>query len=135
VREWFARHQALQEKEQIMLNSLRSHNRSTSNGQGSVVNVLTGRALRRALRGKSPKERACLVALLIERKVAFEDLSPAQLARLCEANPGTVSVMLGHAGKRGPRDSTLNHLIKRYGANTLMRAVDRITAPTRVAAE
>jgi hypothetical protein len=135
VREWFARHQALHEKEQIMLNSLHSNNRSGSNGQGLVVNVLTGRALGRALRGKSPKERACLVALLIERKVAFEDLSPAQVARLCKANSGAVSVMLGHAGKRGPRDSTLNHLIKRYGANTLMRAVDRLTAPTRVAAE
>jgi hypothetical protein len=135
VREWFARHQALQEKEQIMLNSLRPHNRSTSNGQGCVVNVLTGRALRRALRDKSPKERACLVALLIERKVAFEDLSPAQLARLCKANPGTVSIELGHAGRRGPRDSTLDRLIKKYGPDVLMRAVDRITAPTRVAAE
>jgi hypothetical protein len=112
-----------------MLNSLRSHNRSTANGQGSVVNVLTGRALHRALRGKSPKERACLAALLIERKVALEDLSPAQVARLCGANPGAVSVELGNAGKRGPRDSTLNHLIKRYGANTLMRAVDRATTP------
>jgi hypothetical protein len=118
-----------------MLNSLHAHKRFSANGQGSVVNVLTGRALRRTLRGKSPKERACLVALLIERKVAFEDLSPAHLARLCGANPGAVSVMLGHAGKRGPRNSTIDRLIKRYGPDTLMRAVERITVPTRVAAE
>jgi hypothetical protein len=117
-----------------MLNSLHAHKRFSANGQGSVVNVLTGKALRRALRGKSPKQRACLVALLIERKVAFEDLSPAQLARLCEANPGTVSVMLGNTGRRGPRASTLDHLIRKYGPATLLRAVSRSTAP-RVAAE
>jgi hypothetical protein len=91
--------------------------------------------LRRVLRGKSSKERARLVTLLIERKVVFKDLSPAQLARLCEANPGAVSVELGHAGRRGPRDSTLDRLIKKYGPDVLMRAVDRATAPTQVAAE
>jgi hypothetical protein len=87
------------------------------------------------LHGKSPQERARIVARLIKYNVSFVDLSPAQLARLAAANPGAVSIELGNAGKRGPRDSTLNHLIKRYGPDVLMRAVDRATAPTRVAAE
>jgi hypothetical protein len=118
-----------------MLNSLRSHNQSTSNGQGSVVNVLTGRALRRMLRGKSSQERARVVAQLIRHNVSFVDLSPAQVARLCEANPGAVSIALGNAGKRGPRTSTLDALVRKHGADVLLRAVNRATAPSRIAAE
>jgi hypothetical protein len=108
-------------------------NYSRPNGQ--LVTHISGPALRRRLHGKSPQERARLAAQLVRLKVVFADLSPAQVARLTRANPGAVSGALGNAGKRGPRDSTLEHLIKRYGADTLMRAVDRITAPTRVAAE
>jgi hypothetical protein len=87
------------------------------------------------LRGKAPGERARIAARLIQYHVELVDLSPAQIARLTGANPGTVSIALGNAGKRGPRDRTLEHLIKRYGPDTLMRVVDRITAPTQVAVE
>jgi hypothetical protein len=86
------------------------------------------------LHGKTPVERARIVAQLIKYSVEFVDLSPAQIARLANVNPGAVCVALGHAGKRGPHDRTLDRLIRRYGANTLMRALDRATAP-QIAAE
>jgi hypothetical protein len=113
--------------------SLKQSSKSRPNGQ--VVHILTGVALRRLLHGKSPQERARIAARLVKYKVALEDLSLAQIARLTEANPGSVSIELGNAGKRGARESTLDRLIRKYGADTLRRAVNRATAPTRVAAE
>jgi hypothetical protein len=107
--------------------------RSGPNGQ--VLTIITGPVLRRLLHGKSPQERARVVAQLIRLNVAFEDLSPAQIARLAEANQGAVSVALGHAGTRGPRRRTLERLVKRYGPDVLMRALDQATAPQRIAAE
>jgi hypothetical protein len=106
-----------------------SHNRSKPNGQGSVVNVLSGHTLRRLLWGKTPAERARICAQLLEHNVNFADLLPAQVARLCEANPSAVTVALGHAGKRGPHQRTLDHLVKRYGPAVLTRALDQVTAP------
>jgi hypothetical protein len=110
-----------------------THNQSGPNGQ--ALTIITGPALRRLLHGKTPCERARIVARLFQRSVAFEDLSPAQIARLCEANPGTVSVALGHAGTRGPRQRTINHLVNKYSAEALIMAFDRATAPHAVAAE
>jgi hypothetical protein len=95
----------------------------------------SGPALRRLLRSKSPGERARIVAQLIRLNVVFKDLSPAQIARLAEVNQGAVSVALGHAGTRGPRPRTIDRLIHKYGADALLRGIDRITAPHSVAAE
>jgi hypothetical protein len=107
-------------------------NRSRSNGQ--VVNVLNGNALRRMLRGKAPGERARIAAQLLQYHVEFVDLSAAQIARLVNVNPGAVSVALGHAGVRGPHTRTIDRLIRRYGADALLRGLDRATAP-QIAAE
>jgi hypothetical protein len=96
---------------------------------GQALNFLSGNALRRYLHGKTAGERARIAARLIDNKVAFADLSPAQVARLVEAHPGSVSVALGHAGTRGPHQRTLDRIVKRYGADTLLRALDRCTAP------
>jgi hypothetical protein len=108
---------------------------STSGPNGQVVTYLAGPVLCRMLRGKSPQARARLVARLLKLGVTFQNLSAAQLARLCEANPGAVSAALGNVGSRGPRDRTIDHLVKKYGADAIMRAVDRATAPQRIAAE
>jgi hypothetical protein len=110
------------------------HNPTRSNGQ-AVVNTLTGEALRRLLHGKSAKGRAWLAANLIAHKVSFSDLSQAQVARLVRVNSGNVSRALGRAGRRGAQQRTLDHLIRRYGTDTLMRALDRATAPSMQAAE
>jgi hypothetical protein len=109
--------------------------RSSNGPNGQAIHVLTGLGLRRMLRGKSPRARAEIVARLIRYNVSFTDLSPAQLARLCEANPGAVSVARGNAGTRGPRTGTLDRLLRKYGPDVLMRALDRVTAPQHVAAE
>jgi hypothetical protein len=112
---------------------------NTANGpNGQAINVLDGTALRRRLHSRGPKARARLAAWLINNNVAFVDLSQAQVARLVRANPGAVSAALGHSGVRGPRQSTIDRIIDRYGADTLLRALDRTTAsrrPTLVAAE
>jgi hypothetical protein len=104
--------------------------RSSNGSNGQPITVLTGRVLRRMLRGKSPHERADIVVQLLRHNVSLADLSPAQLSRLCEVNQGAVSVALGHAGTR-----VLDRFIKKYGPNVLMRALDRVTAPQHVAAE
>jgi hypothetical protein len=109
------------------------HNPSRSNGQ--VVTFLSGSVLRRLLHGKPTKERARVIAQLVKLNVAVVGLSPAQGARLGRVHPSSVTIALGNAGKRGPHYRTLDRLIRRYGANTLMRALDRATAPTRIAAE
>jgi hypothetical protein len=112
-----------------MLNS-----RSGPNGQ--AVNVLNGPALRRMLHGKTSTERAQIAAQLIEHRVGFVDLSPAQVARLVDTNPGCVSIVLGHAGTRGPRNKTIERLVKKYGPDVLMRALDQATTPPQqIAAE
>ena len=76
-----------------------------------------------------------LAANLIAHKVSFSDLSQAQVARLVQVNSGNVSRALGRAGRRGAQQRTLDHLIRRYGTDTLMRALDRATAPSMQAAE
>jgi hypothetical protein len=80
--------------------------------------------------GKSPRERADIVAQLFRHNVSLENLSSAQLSRLCAANQGNVTVALGHAGTR-----TVDRIVKKYGFDVLMRALDRATAPSRAAAE
>ena len=60
------------------------------------------------------------------KRASLADLSPAQLARLCEVNQGAVSVALGHAHTWS---STPPHCPE------VMRALDPVTAPQRVAAQ
>jgi hypothetical protein len=96
---------------------------------------IDGQALRRALHGRPPAWRAKLAAEMVRGTVVVGLLSPAQAARLCATNPGSVSVALGNRGRRGPRDRTIDRLIRRFGVEPLMRGLDRATAPQRVAAE
>ena len=109
------------------------HNPSRPNGQ--AFNFVSGSALSRLLRGKSPQERAAIIAQLIRHDVAVVGLLAVQGARLGRVSPTDVSIALGRVGKRGPHEKTVTHLVKRYSADALMRAVDRITSPIRVAAE
>ena len=101
---------------------------------GRPLNLLSGATLRRMLHGRAPHERAQLVAQLVGRDVAFVELSAAQIARLVEANPSAVSVAHGHRGTRGPRQRTVDRIVKRYGAEALMKVLDRATAPHPIAA-
>jgi hypothetical protein len=59
----------------------------------------------------------------------------AQSAKLCDVDPQYVNVALGRKGSRGPHKKTIDRLIKRYGADALLKGLDRYTAPTTVAAE
>lgn len=95
----------------------------------------SGVLLCRALRGKPPSTRARLAADLVRGKVTLVNLTPSQAARLCTVNVGNVSVALGNRGKRGPRDRTIDKVVRRYGADALMRGLDRATSPQRIAAE
>jgi hypothetical protein len=112
--------------------AFRQSNKSRPNGH--AITFISGPALRRLLRGRSPKERARIAAMLVKHGVAIIELSPVQAARLVGVEPAYLTGPLGHRGSRGPRDKTINHLLKHYGAETLMRAVDRATAP-QIAAE
>jgi hypothetical protein len=109
------------------------HNRSRSNGQ--AVTFLSGSVLRRLLHGKPPQERARVAAAIVNHGVAVTELSPAQVARLVDVGPAYLTDALGHRGSRGPHNKTINHLLKHYGPDVLMRALDRVTAPRVVAAE
>jgi hypothetical protein len=90
--------------------------------------------LSRALRRRPASWRARLAAEMVLGGVVVGRLTTTQAARLCNVNVGNVSVALGHKGKRGPHDRTLDRLVRKYGLETLMRALDRATAPA-VAAE
>ena len=78
--------------------------------------VYSGRSLKALLRGSSPQQRAKIAARLVRLKAQVSDLSAAQFGRLCQANSGAVSVELGHRGKRGPRPSTVDRLLRERGA-------------------
>jgi hypothetical protein len=109
------------------------HNPSHRNGQ--AITFLSGPVLRRLLHGKPPQERARVAAAIVNHGVAVTELSPAQVARLVDVGPAYLTDALGHRGSRGPHKKTLNHLLKHYGPDVLMRALDRVTAPQRIAAE
>ena len=79
--------------------------------------------------------RARLAADLVRGDVVVVGPTQTQAARLCAVNVGGVSTALGHRGKRGPRDRTIDRLVRRFGVEPLMRGLDRATAPQRVAAE
>jgi hypothetical protein len=87
------------------------------------------------LHGKPPQERARVAAAIVNHGVAVTELSPAQVARLVDVGPAYLTDALGHRGSRGPHNKTINHLLKHYGPDVLMRALDRVTAPRVVAAE
>jgi hypothetical protein len=109
-----------------------SNNPTPTNGQD--LNYVTGRTLRRILTAKSSAARGRIAARLIKNNVALVDLSPAQVARLVEAYSSDVSVALGRSGTRGPRQRTVDRIVRRYGADALLRALDAYTAPQAVAA-
>ena len=98
---------------------------------GQVHYILNGSTLRRKLHGRSARARAQFAAKLIENGVTFSDLSAAQISRLCGANTGTVTRELGHAGSRGAQQRTVDRIARKYTADTLMRALDRLTAGPR----
>src|SRR5262245_41267261 len=98
---------------------------STTTTTTTASTKLSGKALQSLVRGKSPQARARIAAAMTAQGVSVYDLSAAQNARLCEANAGAVSVALGHSGKRGPRRRTIDRVIRRYGADALMRGLDR----------
>ena len=102
---------------------------------GQAFNLLTGPALRRALHGKSATERAAIAAKLFQYSVNLAGLSCAQLARLCGAHESGVCIALGRRGVRGPHNRTVVRLVKKYGAPTLLQALDYATTPHLAAAE
>jgi hypothetical protein len=109
-------------------------NRVSTTNRQAAVNVLSGPALRRNLHGKREIARAKLAAQLIRNKVSFDNLSRAQVARLCKVNDGNLACVLGRTGTRGPQQRTINRIAKKYSADVLMRALDFLTAPSRTQA-
>jgi hypothetical protein len=107
----------------------------TTNGQVpaptevSTAIPVTGRDLRRLLRGASPTLRACVAADFAVGWRVLVDPLPTQAARLCGVNVSRVSAVLGNVGKRGPRASTIDRVIRKYGAEPLLKGIDRATAP------
>jgi hypothetical protein len=95
----------------------------------------TGRELSRVLRRRPASWRARHAAGMVRGEVVVGELTQTQAAHLCRVNVGNVSVALGNKGKRGPRDRTIDKVVKRYGVGPLMAGCDRATAPTSVAAE
>jgi hypothetical protein len=96
---------------------------------------ISGLRLSRLLRGMSVNGRVSVAAKLASGEyVLVGPLSPTQAARLCNVNVGNVSVRLGHRGIRGPRRSTIDRLVKKFGVSALLEGCDRATAPA-IAAE
>jgi hypothetical protein len=85
--------------------------------------------LPRMLRGATPAKRAWIAARLAHGEWVLVDPLAAQMARACGVNASHVSAALGRRGSRGPHSKTLAKLVRRYGADTLLAAVDRATAP------
>jgi len=95
----------------------------------------TGRGLSRVLRRRPPAWRARLAAEMVRGGVVIGELTQTQAARLCGVNVGRVSVALGHTGKHGPRERTIDRVVRKYGVGPLMAGCDRATAPAAQAAE
>ena len=108
---------------------------TTTRPNGSATTFLAGADLRHALWGKSAKERAQIAAHLVDKSVTLGGLTAAQASRLCGVSQCDVTAARGRAGSHGARDKTVERLAKKYGAETLTRALDRATAPQCVAAE
>jgi hypothetical protein len=112
---------------------------ATNGKHGSSGKQYSGLDLKQLLWGKTPEEHARVAAYLKQINASYVDLSASQHARLCEANPGSVSVALGNGGTRGPHLQTidrclnglgpsLNQLLEKYGREVLLRALDRYRA-------
>jgi hypothetical protein len=103
-----------------------------SNGKGPL-HLITGTVLRRRLRGLTAAQKARLAAFMLEGDATFTGLSQTQMARLVGVPSNMVGIARGHAGIRGVRQSTVDGLVRKYGADRLMSALDRYTAPAEAA--
>jgi hypothetical protein len=121
-----------------------------TNGYKTIV----GRRLTRRLKGITPDLRALLAHEMVAGEAVLHRLTQAQAAVLVHVSLPYVSTVsraspeqredirrrrlslsaLYHK-RRQPTDAKLDRLIARYGADRIMAALDRVTAPQRVAAE
>jgi hypothetical protein len=91
---------------------------------------VTSAALRRMLTGKTNKQKAAIAACFTNGTCVFAGpYSQEQAARLCDVPPTYVVTAVGHSGRRGARNRTIDRLVRKYSGATLMRALDRATAP------
>jgi hypothetical protein len=102
---------------------------TVKHGNGQRPVLASGRNLRRLLRGKKAATRARVAAMLVTGEYQLVRPLPTQAARLVGVNPGRVSSALGNVGQRGPRNTTIDRLIAKYGAEAILRGLDRATAP------
>jgi hypothetical protein len=121
-----------------------------TNGYKTIV----GRRLARRLRSISPDYRALLAHELVAGDVVVHRLSQTQAAALVRVSQPYVSAVSRaspeereqikrhrlslsalHNKRRKPSDDKLDRFIRRYGADRIMAALDRMTAPQRRAAE
>jgi len=94
----------------------------------------TGRNLKRLLHGKPPRVRAQVGAKLVTGEFAYVNPTPAQAARIAECPAQLIHVALGHQPKP-PSDAKLDRMIARLGPDRVLKSLDRLTQPSRVAAE
>ena len=118
------------------------------------IEVVQGSIIKRIARAASPAERALLAADLEDGRVIIERPTSWQARTLTGASAPyhnavrKLSPVERNALRTGalklsqllrqrwePSDAKLDRLIARYGANRVMAALDRVTAPQRVAAE
>lgn len=88
----------------------------------------TGRSLKKLLHGKSAQVRAQTGAKLVRGEFAYDSPTVAQAARIVGTSAQRIHAELGHAPKP-PTDAQIDRLIARLGADRIMKALDRFTAP------
>jgi hypothetical protein len=120
------------------------------NGGGSHVKTVDGRRLAKQLKGTTADFRALLAHELVTGETRLCRLSQAQAAKLTCVSRGYVStVSRASPGQREdiecgllsvtalhnkPTDAQLDRFVARYGADRVMAALDRATAPSATAA-
>jgi hypothetical protein len=90
--------------------------------------LASGRNLKRLVHGKSARERAKAAAMLVTGEFVYHSPTVAQAARLCGVAASRVHAALGHAPKP-PSDAKIDRMIRKFGADAIMRGLDRYTAP------
>jgi len=106
-----------------MLESTLQYNAS----RPSTTATIDGPDLKRMVRGKPPRARAEIGARLVSGKLPFVP-NPAQAARIVGTHARLIHEELGHQPKQ-LTDRAIDRFVVRAGADRVMQALDRYTAP------
>ena len=131
------------------------YNTSSGGTTAPTAPSIDGRQLSRRLKKLSPEKRA-LLAHDLERGARLENLTRAQAAAMTKVAPSYIATVdrasaeerkqlgygwltlswLHNAHRRRPvTDADVERIVKKIGADRIMRALDKITSPVLEAAE